>query len=90
MRQKNDAFKSFEERPDILAFERFLATIDADVDRQTTAAVSWDRANTQEVSRSLTVGGRSGGRAGSVVIQRTNASHRIDYEVPGRVQREAT
>jgi hypothetical protein len=61
--QKNGAFKKFEEILDILASERFVATIDARADRQTTAAVSGRRYNTQAISRRLTAGGRSGGRA---------------------------
>jgi hypothetical protein len=39
-RQKNGAFKKFEERPDILASRRFLARIAERADRHTTATVS--------------------------------------------------
>jgi hypothetical protein len=77
-RQKNGAFKKFEERPDIMASERFLARIDEGADRQTTAAVSWGRDNAQEISRLLTAGGRNGGRAGRAVIQGTNLSTESD------------
>jgi hypothetical protein len=47
--RKNDCFKKFAERPDILASMRFLARIDKRAERQTTAAVSWGRGNTQEI-----------------------------------------
>jgi hypothetical protein len=43
--------KKIEEHPDILASERFLARIDERTGHQTTAAVSWSRENTQELSR---------------------------------------
>jgi hypothetical protein len=43
--------KKIEERPDILASRRFLATIDERAGHQTTAAASADRYNTQEISR---------------------------------------
>jgi hypothetical protein len=49
--QNNGVFKKIEERPDILAFKRFLATIDARADRQTTASLLRGRYNTQEISR---------------------------------------
>ena len=48
-----------EERPDILASERFLARIDERAGHQTTAAASAGRYNTQEISRRRTGGGRS-------------------------------
>jgi ribose 1,5-bisphosphokinase PhnN len=59
LHQKNASLKSFEERPDILASERFLARIDERADHQTTAAVSRGRENTQEISRRLIAGGRA-------------------------------
>ena len=55
--------RKIEERPDILASRRFLPRIDARADRQTTAVVSGERDNTQEISRRLTAGGHNGGRA---------------------------
>ena len=55
--------KKIEESPEILASRRFLATIDERADRQTTVAISRGRDNTQGISRRLTRGGRSGGRA---------------------------
>ena len=76
--QKNGPFKSIEERPDILASMRFLARIDESADRQTRAAVSWGRDNTQEISRRLTAGGRSGGRAEGTSSEVRNLSTESD------------
>jgi hypothetical protein len=70
--------KKIEERPDILASKRFLARIDEGADRQTTAAVSWGRDNTQEISRRLTAGGRSGGRAEMLLSRVRNLSTESD------------
>jgi hypothetical protein len=66
--------KKMEERPDMQASMRFLARIEERADRQTTAAVSGGRNDTQEISRRLIAGGRSRGRAEVLLSRVRNLS----------------
>jgi hypothetical protein len=75
--------KEIEERPDILASMRFLARIDERADRQTTAAVSGWRDDTQEISRRLIAGGRSDGRAEVLLSSVRNLSTESDQAHSG-------